>query len=96
VKLNIQADRRGMTAIRAFTFLPPRRLLSCGVRVRYLTFVRTAREELHHDNGVRVEQPALPGGTGSRGKPADKEHLLPAEGGCVSNPEPMLTRKTCA
>jgi len=53
----------------------PRRL-NCVVRVRHLTFVQMALKELHHDNGVRVEQPALPGGTGSGGEPADKEHQL--------------------
>jgi hypothetical protein len=34
------------------------------VRVRHLTFVQIALKELHHDNGVRVEQPALLRGTG--------------------------------
>src|SRR5438552_2166996 len=53
-----------------------RPLLSYAVRVRHLTFVQMALKELHHDNGVRVEQPALPGGTGSGGEPADKEHQL--------------------
>jgi len=75
------------------TGAPP--LLSCVIRVRHLTFVQIALKELHYDNGVRVEQPALSCGTGSGGKPADKEHPLPAEGGDVSNPEPMLTRETC-
>ena len=42
--------------------LPPP--LSLVVRVRHLTFVQIALEELHHDNGVRVEQPALSCGTG--------------------------------
>jgi len=32
--------------------------------VRHLTFVQIALKELHHDNGVRVEQPALPFGKG--------------------------------
>ena len=59
--------------------------------VRHLTCVQIALEELRYDNGVRVEQPALSGGTGSGGKPADQEHALPAVGGNVSNPEPMLT-----
>ena len=38
--------------------------LSLVVRVRHLTFVQIALKELHHDNGVRVEQPALPFGKG--------------------------------
>ena len=40
------------------------RQLSGVVRVRHLTFVQIALEELHHDNGVRVEQPALSFGKG--------------------------------
>jgi len=40
--------------------LQPAPLLNFFVRVRHLTFVQIALKELHYDNGVRVEQPALP------------------------------------
>ncbi len=36
-----------------------RPLLNFGVRVRHLTLVQIALEELRHDNDVRVERPAL-------------------------------------
>ena len=56
--------------------MQPPPLLRLVVRVRHLTFVQIALKELHHDNDVRVEQPAFSCGTGEGGKPADKERQL--------------------
>ena len=53
--MSIQALQQAAAAIMV---LPPP--LSFVVRVRHLTCVQIALEELHHDNGVRVEQPGLP------------------------------------
>src|SRR5262245_54588776 len=55
---------RRHSGLLAFPALRAPEQVSFRVRVRHLTLVQIALEELHYDNGVRVERPALPFGKG--------------------------------